>query len=167
MIDVTNYPKIRIPPNHTDVDSFCVWVIKTALKTKLSSRELNNMGLHKWWLLKDHSKGRTTPDTYAFFVNISTDRPQMTPYNTATVFWNPVPFDWSVWEKVVRTLKKKNYPKTGDTLQCISVGENISFIVRQMTPTPFRAQDSRHLWNVMQARGWELVAQGETQIDNR
>ena len=78
------------------------------------------------------------------------------------VAWSPIPYNWNMWKKIIRTLKRTNYPQAGDTLQCISVGENISFILRQMIPTPFRAQDSRHLWNVMQSRGWELVAQGET-----
>lgn len=162
MIDVTNYPKIQIPGNHKNADLFCVWVIKTALKNKLSSRELNNMGLHKWWLLKNPYKGKPASDIYGFFVNINTDRPQMTTLNTATVFWNPISFNWGFWEKLFKTLKKKNYPKKGDTLECIPIDKNISFIVRQMVPTPFSAQDSRYLWNVMQANGWELVAQGET-----
>ena len=153
---------IKLPKGHQTPDDFCLWVIKTALKKKIVKRAFSQMGLHKWWLLRNYSNGSKTPEIYALFINIGTDRPQITEYNTAMVAWSPIPYNWNMWEKIIRTLKRNNYPQAGDTLQCVSVGENISFILRQMIPTPFRAQDSRHLWNVMQSRGWELVAQGET-----
>lgn len=163
----TMITEISLPPKHQSPDTFCLWTIKTALKNKVAPRIINQMGLHKWWLLRNYSNGSKTPETYAFFVNINTDRPQITEFNTAMVAWSPIPFGWTLWDKVIRTLKRTNYPNRGDAIQIVSLNEHISFIVRHMSPMAFKSKDSRQLWNVMQANGWELVAQGETQTSSR
>lgn len=151
-----------MPPGYSSPDEFCRWVVKTALKRKITPRAINQMGLHKWWLMLDQSQGANTPECFAFFVNINTDRPQISRFNTALVCWNPTPFEWGWWERCIRTIKRTNYPATGDVLQVISLSEHMSCPLYQMKPVAYLANDSRKLWNVMQNMGWSLMAQGET-----
>ena len=153
---------ITIPPGHVSADDFCLWVVKTSLKGKVSPRAINQMGLHKWWLIRDFSKGANTPETYSFFVNINIDKPQISNLNTAVVAWSPVPFGWSLWERLKRTVKRTNYPTNGDVLQVIPLNEYMSCPLYHMKPTGYAAKDSRKLWDIMQNMGWVLVAQGET-----
>lgn len=161
------FDTIPIPPKHYSPDEFCRWVVKTSLKSLVGERIVNHMGIHKWWIMRDFSKGKTTPECYAFFVNIDVNRTPITDKTTAVVFWNPRPFSWGVTEKLFRFIKKTDYPRNGDILQTICLSEHIGYNLLQMTPKALRASDSRHLWNIMQASGWELVAQGETQTSNR
>lgn len=158
--------EIKMPPRYSSPDEFCLWVVRTALKGKISPRAVNQLGLHKWWLMLDQSKGANTPECFAFFVNISTDRPQITHLNTALVCWNPVPFGWGVWERCKRTIKRTNYPVVGDVLQMIPLNEHMSCPLYQMKPIAYTAKDSRKLWDIMQNMGWTLMAQGETYLRN-
>jgi hypothetical protein len=160
---------IPLPPNHLNVDKFCIWAIKNGLLQKKcpSARAMHEMGTHKWWIIRDYSCGKTTPEIYMMFININTDKPQLSVYNTAIVAWNPKPFSWGVWEKIWRMIKRINYPKIGDNLQVIPT--NPGFIqgtagitIKQLTPTVYPAQISRCIWNELEAKKWVLVAQGET-----
>jgi len=158
--------EIALPPKYQTPDEFCMWTVKTALKGKVAPRAINKMGLHKWWLMLDRSKGANTPETYAFFVNINVDQPLMSHYNTGLVCWSPIPFGWGFLEKLTRKLKRKNYPAKGDVLQVIPLNEHASCPLYQMKPIAYAAKDSRKLWDIMQNMGWTLMAQGETRTSN-
>lgn len=153
---------IALPPKYQNPDELCLWVVKTALKNKLSPRAINQMGLHKWWLMLDRSKGANTPECFALFVNINTDRPPMSHLNTAIVCWSPIPFGWSLWERCKRKIKRADYPSRGDVLQVIPLSEHLSVPLYHMNPIAYPAKDSRKLWDIMQNMGWTLMAQGET-----
>jgi len=153
---------IPLPPKFPDIDHFVWWTIKTPLRKKVPERAINEMGLHKWWIMRDYSRGVNSPETYVMFVNIDVNNPPICELNTAFVCWNPRSFGWGLWERCWRTLKKANYPKQGDLLQVIPLIEGMSFNLRQMVPIASKPEVSRRLWYNMQGIGWTLVAQGET-----
>ena len=164
-----NGEEIPLPPKFLNIDKFCFWVIKTALQEKgcPSARAMHEMGTHKWWIIRDHSHGNNTPECYMMFVNINTDRPQLSQYNTATVAWTPKPFGWGFWERIWRTIRRTNYPRRKDNIQIIPVdpvfiGGTGNITLKQLQPYAHFAQNSRKLWYELEAKGWTLVAQGET-----
>lgn len=162
--------EIPIPPKFLNADQFCLWIIKEGLKSRRcpSFKAIREMGTHKWWIIRDYSHGANTPECYMMFINISTDRPQLSQYNTAVVAWTPKPFGWGFWERIWRTLKRTNYPKPGDTIQIIPsvdpvfIGGKSNITLKHLKPNAHIAQNSRMLWHELEAKGWTLVAQGET-----
>lgn len=154
---------IPFPPKHSNIDDFCLWTIKKALQSRRcpSSRAIQEMGTHKWWIMRDYSHGAFTPETYVMFININIDRPQLSQYNTAMVGWSPKPFKWGIWERCWRTLRRSNYPKAGDNLQVIPTNMT-GIVIKHLAPIAYPAQISRSMWYEMEAKGWVLVAQGET-----
>ena len=163
-----NGEEIPLPPNFLNVDRFCLWSIKTGLRANRcpSARAMHEMGTHKWWIIRDYSHGANTPECYMMFVNINTDRPQLSQYNTAVVAWTPKPFTWGFWEQIWRTIRRTNYPKRGDTIQIIPlepiIGGNATITLKHLEPHAHIAKNSRKLWHELEAKGWVLVAQGET-----
>lgn len=159
--------EMYIPLKFQDMNLFCQWVIKTALKPHLEPRVINNMGPHKWWILRDFSNGKLSPENYVMFVNINFQGVRISAYNTVIISWNPIPFRWGFWEKIYRKLKQSNYPKIGDILQIISVNggtkiKSVPFNLIQLTPEAYPSEWSRLVWNRMEEMGWTLVFQGET-----
>ena len=147
-----------LPNKSQDIESLCLWTIATS--TKLKPRVVNELRRHKWWIMRDFSRGKDTPEVYALFIEIGLDSPQVTPNNTAILCWSPRPYEWSMIERVVRKLKRKDYPRRGDMLSVIS-GGNSWFEVRQEVPKAMPATLLRILWNTMVNQGWTLVSQGE------
>jgi hypothetical protein len=155
--------EIPLPPQRSEINQFCLWVIKKALQSRRcpSARAMHDMGTHKWWIMRDYSHGAFTPETYVMFVNINIDRPQLSQYNTAMVGWSPKPFKWGVWERCWRTLRRSNYPRADDNLQVIPTNTT-GIVIKHLSPIAYPAQVSRTIWHEMETRGWSLVAQGET-----
>lgn len=150
---------IAVPPPFVTPESFCLSTIISALK--LEKRIANNLGIHKWWLLRDYSAGKNSPEVYAFFIEIGIDRPALSVNNTAIICWSPKPFSWGFWERLLRRFKKSDYPRKGDTLQTITVPPFDPFTVKHMIPQAHTAQYLRALWNSMINSGWVLEAQNE------
>jgi hypothetical protein len=157
---------IPLPPIHSSIDDFCHWTIQQSLKKRVNERTINEMctGMHKWWIMRDYSRGANSPETYVMFINIDVNSLPICELNTAFVGWNPRSFGWGIWERCWRALKKSNYPSRGDLLQVIPLMEGMSFNLRQMVPIASKAEQSRKLWYNMQGIGWTLVAQGEISL---
>jgi hypothetical protein len=152
-----------LPNKCKDIETLCLWVIEKA--TKLEPRVINELKRHKWWLLRDYSKGRDTPEVYCMFVEIGLDSPPIIVNNTAILCWSPRPYEWSFAERLIRKFKRKDYPRRGDVLSVIS-GGNTWFEVKQEYARAMPASSLRILWNSMMNQGWSLVAQGEVAASN-
>lgn len=150
---------IQCPPPHLTVDTFCQWSVQKGLG--LEKRVMSNLGMHKWWLLRDYSAGKNTPEVYAMFIEVGVDRPALSVNNTVIVGWSPKPFSWGIWERLTRKFKKSDYPRKGDTLQVVNTGTG-SFSLKQMQPLGCPSLHSRSLWQIMVDKGWVLIAQNET-----
>jgi len=149
---------IPLPKKHKDIESFCMHTIKDA--SGLPDRVIEELRRHKWWIMRDFSRGKNTPECYALFIEIGLDSPPIMPKSTAIVCWSPKPYEWSLWERIVRKVRRKDYPRKGDILSVISAGTSW-FEVRQEYPHLYPATVLRTLWNSMTNQGWTPIAQGE------